>query len=203
VTIRIKYATTAEEFDGAFLARHRVFVAEEHAFAPNGDRRILDRFDAFPTTRIVVALAPERVVGSVRFTEDSLSGTPPGEYYDFSEQLPAGAGLIGSGSMLCVERAYRRSGLAFYLLGLGYAWALARNWSHVVGVSNPDTQDVFLKSGYRAIAAPTYSAYKGVPFVPVILDMHDLDVRYRQFAQALCDDEFYLSYPVLSNNPVH
>jgi hypothetical protein len=138
-------------------------------------------------------VAPVERKNGWQLAEHAGEATPTGEYYDFTPHLPVDAGPVGGGSMLCVERAHRRARLAFHLLGMGYAWALARGWSHVVGVSNPETQDVFLRSGYRALAAPLFSDKKRVPFVPVLLDLRDLDDRYRRFARDHQGDAYWLA----------
>ena len=190
--IRVKVAATAEEIDGLFRARYRVFVEQEGYMAPNAERRIFDRYDAYPTTRHIVALCDGCVVGGVRFTEDSPAGTLPAEFFDFSPYLTADARTLGCGGMLFVDQAYRPAGITFYLLGLGYSWALARGWSHVLGVVNPAARAFFLRKGYRALAEGTVDQQKKLPFVPVILDLTELAPPYLRFAREQQHDEIWI-----------
>jgi hypothetical protein len=159
-------------------------VEEEGYLDASSDGTVFDHFDTYPTTKNIIAFANARVVGGMRFTEHSLVGTPPSEFFDFSPFIPASAGPIGSGSMLFVEQAYRHLWVSFYLQGMGYAWALSRGWSHVLAVVNPDTAHIALKSGYRALAGQMFDQKKRLAFVPVLLDMRDLDPRLLAFAQS-------------------
>jgi len=192
MAICVKFATTAEEIDGLFRARYRVFVEQEGYMAANAEGRIFDRYDAYPTTRHIVALSDGHVVGGVRFTENSPAGTLPGEFFDFSPYVAADAASLGCGGMLFVDQAYRPAGITFYLLGLGYSWALARGWSHVLGVVNPAARAFFLRKGYRALAERTVDREKRLPFVPVILELSQLAPSYLDFAREQGREEVWI-----------
>jgi N-acyl-L-homoserine lactone synthetase len=190
--ICVKFAATAEEIDGMFRARYHVFVDEEGSMAANDDGRIFDRYDAFPTTKHVIALVEERVIGGVRFTENSAAGTLAAEFFDFSPYLAADAHTFGCGGMLFVERAYRAAGLTSYLLGMGYSWALSRGWSHILGVVNPTACTLFLRNGYRALAEEAVDEQKHLAFVPVILDLRHLAPSYLRFVQDQQKEEVWI-----------
>src|SRR5262249_7293735 len=48
MTLRVRVAQTTAELDAVFRLRHQVFVEEEGYMPPRPDRRIADRFDAYP-----------------------------------------------------------------------------------------------------------------------------------------------------------
>jgi N-acyl-L-homoserine lactone synthetase len=180
--VLIRVAASAEDIDRLFKARHRVF-AEIDGYVPvRADGRLCDRFDAYPTNRNLIAEHDGRIVGGLRFTEQSPAGTPPDEFFDFGPVLDARTTRYGSASKLFLERAFRGSKVAFTLYGVGYAWCLGRGWTHVIGTANPETVPALMRSGYRALTAKQFHAEQRLPFVPVLLDVADLDPRLRRFA---------------------
>ncbi|HEY7035273.1 MAG TPA: GNAT family N-acyltransferase [Thermomicrobiales bacterium] len=182
--VLIRVAESAEDIDRLFRARHRVF-AEVDGYVPcRADGRLCDRFDAYPTNRNLIAEHDGRIVGGLRFTEQSPAGTPPDEFFDFGSFLDAKTTRFGSASKLFLEHAYRGSKVAFTLYGVGYAWGLGRGWTHVIGTANPETVPALLRSGYRPLTAEQFHAQQGLPFVPVLLDVAELDPRLRRFASS-------------------
>jgi N-acyl-L-homoserine lactone synthetase len=180
--VLIRVAESAEDIDRLFRARHRV-IAEVDGYVPvRPDGRLCDRFDAYPTNRNLIALHEGRIVGGLRFTEHSEAGTPCDEFFDFSGYLDARRDRFGSASKLFLDHAYRGSRIAFTLYGLGYTWALGRGWTHVIGTANPETVPALVKSGFRPLTEKQFHERHGLPFVPVLLDVADLDPRLRRFA---------------------
>jgi N-acyl-L-homoserine lactone synthetase len=180
--VLIRVAESAEDIDRLFRARHHV-LAEVDGYVPlRADGRLCDRFDAYPSNRNLIAEHEGRIVGGLRFTEHSLAGTPPDEFFDFGPFLNAKTTRFGSASKLFLERAYRGSPVAFTLYGVAYAWCLARGWTHVIGTANPETVPALVRSGYRPLTAEQFHAEQGLPFVPVLLDVSQLDPRLRRFA---------------------
>lgn len=186
--VSIRFAETAEEIDRAFEARYRVLVESDGYLPPNVDRRLFDRFDAYPTTRNIIAEHDGRIIGGARFTHHSAVGTPPEEFFDFTPFLPEQPTPFGAGSQLFLEKPYRRSRIAFYLLGLGYAWGVTQGWTHVVGVLNVKIVESFVKSGYKALATESFDDRKQLAFVPVLLTMAELDREVLDFARSYRGD---------------
>src|SRR5438067_6804021 len=87
MSIRVKLAQTSDELDQIFRVRHRVFVEEDGYMAEWPEQRIYDRFDAFPTTANVIAIADGRVVGGIRYVEPAPVGLPVDDYVDFTPYL--------------------------------------------------------------------------------------------------------------------
>ena len=179
--VRIKIAATADELDELFQVRHRVFVREKRYFPPVDDGRLLDRFDAFPTTANIVAMSADHVVGGVRIVEPSGSGAPADEFFDFRPYLPEGA-IVGSGSMLVMDEEFRRvPRVTFAMLGMMYYWALCKGLTHITGVAAPEAVKLFLGSGYKPVAKAVLHGPSQLPALPVMLDIVELNDRFSAF----------------------
>ena len=129
--ILIRFAESAEDIDRLFRARHHIFAEVDGYIPPRPDGRLCDRFDAYPTNRNLIAEHEGRIIGGLRFTENSPAGTPCDEFFDFSPFLDLTSTRFGSASKLFLEHEYRGSQIAFTLYGVAYAWCLARGWTHV------------------------------------------------------------------------
>jgi N-acyl-L-homoserine lactone synthetase len=151
--------------------------------AAQPDGRVYDRFDAYPTTVNIIAVDDGRVVGGVRFCAASTTGTPADDFFDFAAYLSENA-KGGSGSMLCVERAYRRiPELAFSLMGMGFRWAREQGLSSIIGAANPDVQKFLWRLGFQPLAQARYDEHKRLLFIPVILSMDDLSTKILAFLE--------------------
>lgn len=182
MAVRIRQATSPTDFDQLFQVRHRVFVEEQHYFPPKPDGRLVDRFDAFPTTANIVAFAHGRVVGGVRIVEPSAVGAPADEFFDFRPYLPEKNVRIGSGSMLAVEPEYRRiPRVTFAMLGMMYYWALVKGLTHITGVAAPDSEKLFLGSGYEPVSPRFFHEPTQLYALPVVLEIGRLNDRFASF----------------------
>lgn len=179
--VRIKMASTSEELDELFRVRHRIFVREKRYFTPSADGRLLDRFDAFPTTANIIALHEGRVVGGVRIVEPSGCGYPADEFFDFRPYLPEGA-TVGSGSMLVMEEEFRTvPRVTFAMLGMMYYWALCKGLTHITGVAAPEAEKLFLGSGYKPVRPRFFHEETQLYALPVVLDIVELNDRFSAF----------------------
>lgn len=193
MTICIKYAEATDEIDGIFRTRHKVYVEEEGYMAAQPGGRVYDRFDAYPTTVNIIAVDDSRVVGGVRFCAPSAAGAPPDDFFDFAAYLPENA-RGGSGSMLCIERAYRRiPELAFSLMGMGLRWAREQGLSSIIGAANPDVQKFLVRFGFQPLAQATYDEHKRLRFIPVILSMDELSAKILAFLEEQRYDQCWIA----------
>ncbi|HEU5101602.1 MAG TPA: GNAT family N-acyltransferase [Roseiflexaceae bacterium] len=192
MAICIKYTETTDEVDGIFRTRHKVYVEETGSMAPRPDCRIYDRFDAYPTTVNIIAVDDGHILGGVRFCAPSAAGMPADDFFGFAAYLPIGA-RGGSGSMLCVERAYRGTpGLAFSLMGMGFRWAREQGLSFIIGVINPEVQDFFLRLSFQPLAPARYDDSKQLTFMPVIIFMDRLSEKTLAFLKRQRHDHCWL-----------
>jgi N-acyl-L-homoserine lactone synthetase len=192
VTICIKYGETTDEIDGIFRTRHKVYVEEEGYMAAQPDGRVYDRFDAYPTTVNVIAVDDGRVVGGARFCVASTAGTPTDAFFDVAAYLPEHR-KSGSGSMLCVERAYRRiPELAFSIMGMGFRWAREQGLSYIIGAANPDAQKFLARLGFQPLAQARYDQHKRLLFIPVLLSMDNLSTKILAFLERQRSDQCWV-----------
>ena len=182
MAVRIRQATSPTDFDQLFQVRHRVFVEEQRYFSPTSDGRLVDRFDAFPTTANIVASANGRIVGGVRIVEPSEVGAPADDLFDFRPYLPDTKVRVGSGSMLVVEPEYRRiPRITFAMLGMMYYWALVKGLTHITGVAAPDAEKLFIGSGYEPVQARFFHEPTKLWMLPVVLEIGRLNDRFASF----------------------
>jgi N-acyl-L-homoserine lactone synthetase len=192
---RIKIATTAAELDAVFRLRHKVFVEEERYMQERPDRRIIDRFDAFPTTTNVIAVVDGRVVGSMRITEESDAGTSADTFFDFDRYVPSDTGRVGSASQTCIERAYRKThGLTFALMGMAYHYAIMRGLTMLKTVINPLIEPLVRKTGWVAVAPKFFHEQYCLHCLPMILDLRKLNDTFLSFIKQQQIEHFLQSF---------
>jgi hypothetical protein len=181
MSVRIRLASSVEELDELFSLRHRIMIDDEQYLPPQASGRLADRFDAYPTTANVVALVDGRIVGAIRFMERSVAGTAADEYFDFAPFLPPRARDVAAG-MLVLEPAYRGTPrLAFAMMSMGYYWAVQRGATHVIAPVNPRRRDGCLRMGYRVVAPEFRHDDGGLPVLPMVLDLAELEDRGLEF----------------------
>lgn len=194
--VRIKIARTTADLDAVFRLRHQVYVEEEGYMTPHADLRIADRFDAFPTTVNIAALVDGRVVGSIRYVEPSVAGTPADEFFDFTPYLPPEGARVGSASMLCVARDYRHvPRLKMAMIGMAHYWAISKGITHLLGPGNPEAES-FLRRvmGYRPVAPRFYHEGKQLHTLPMIVCLDDLDDAFLTFLHRQNIEHFLHSF---------
>ena len=184
--IRIKVARTAEELDRVFKLRHQVYVEEDEVMSPKSDRRITDRFDAFPTTVNFIALSPDGIVGNLRMCELIQSvGAPSEELFDFQAYFPDDSDKVVSAGMLCMSRKFRgKMRLSTNLIVMGIYWAWSIGASHICAPVNPKAGTFFNRVGFAAVAEEFTHNESGLGVLPMILDLNNLTDRFVEFIDA-------------------
>jgi N-acyl-L-homoserine lactone synthetase len=191
MSVRIRLARTSEELDQVFRLRQRVMVHEKQWMPAHADGRLCDRFDAFPTTANVIAVADRSVIGAVRFMMRTSVGAPTDEFFDFAPYV-GDRTHEAAGGMLVLAPAYRgRRRVASSMIWMGYVWALENGASHMVAVANPRVAEAFLRDGWQKVAPVFRHAESGLDVMPLILTFKALDerastfVRHQQFEHYL------------------
>lgn len=123
-------ARGADDFDGAFRLLHDRYV-ENGYMAPHPSGRRLGVYNALPSTKVFVARAEGRVVGTITLVQDSALGLPMDQIYrEELDALRARGRRLGEASTLTVDPAYRTSGFAIlmrlYRMLIIYAAKIAR-----------------------------------------------------------------------------
>ena len=184
--IRIKVARTTEELDCVFKLRHQVYVEEERVLPANSDKRIVDRFDAFPTTVNFIALSPGGIVGNLRLCEliDTV-GTPADDFFDFRPYYPKNGGKVLNAGMMCMSRKFRgKMRLSTNLMMMAVYWGSSIGVSHVFTPVNPRAETLFKGVGFEAISSDFSHEKTGLKLLPMMLDLKKLQDRFSDFVKA-------------------
>lgn len=182
--IRIQHAQDEQHIEQVFRLRHRVFCQEENLFQTNGTPFVLDRYDAFPASRLFVALGEENeVVGSVRVTLDNAVGLPADEYFDFRAHVPRDSRIM-SVSMFCVAKPYRSAMIANGLLSMCAYYALSKQVDYICAPLNPSIGNLIRRIGAKPMTEDVLSVPNlNVGFLPYLLHVADMNETYTQFAR--------------------
>ncbi|QBF33454.1 cyclic nucleotide-binding domain-containing protein [Thalassococcus sp. S3] len=182
--IRIRLAQDEQDIEQVFRIRHQVFREEEDLIHADGTQVVLDQFDAFPASKLFVALNErDQIVGSVRATLDNPAGLPADEYFDFREHTPPASRFM-SISMYCVARPYRNLMVARGLLLMCTYHALANNVDYISAPLNPVVGKLIHRIGGKPVTNDLLSVpHINVRFLPYLLDMNDLHETFANFAK--------------------
>lgn len=187
MAISILRAKSAGELDQAFRVRYDVYVEEEERFPPKPDRRIYDRFDAFPGTHIVLAIdrdAPEPLpVGTVRFAAKSEVGLPSDHFYDFSGLTKTLEGGVATLGMLAVRRRYRMTrGLVVTMILVAWRELRKAGVRHLVAPASPDAAPILMAMGGRKVGDDFTYGDPPVLMTPIYLDMLNITPTFREMS---------------------
>ncbi|MCB9680216.1 MAG: cyclic nucleotide-binding domain-containing protein [Alphaproteobacteria bacterium] len=184
MAVRVKVAETAEELEALYRCRHRVYVEQGGYKAARPDGRVFDAYDTWPVDRCVnfIALVDDEVIGGVRLllaADDD--GTSSDRIFPFCDHFVPGT-LRGSGSMLVVDQAYRHhTRLTTSLMSVFYHYAWVVGVQELYGCVNPHIWPACQRVGARALAPIPQTSDDGLPYVPFILWMPDMDDRFMAF----------------------
>ncbi len=178
----ITIAKTPETIDEVFQIRHRVFCEEEKLLEKDPTGRMLDRFDAFPSTANLIVQKEGRVVGSLRLCVDSNVGLPADEYFDFRPHLPKDARIMHCG-MFCVTQEYRTPKIATGLMLMATYFGISNNVSHVVAPINPAIARMLKRVGYEQIAEEFTESHTKAQMMPLVLDVKNLSDFFMHFVE--------------------
>lgn len=182
MAVKITLAKDPAQTDAVLKLRHKVFCEEEGVMEPKEDGRILDRFDAYSTTRNLVALSGDEVIGSLRITLDSSIGIPADEYYDFRRFLPDD-GITMNCGMYCVTKPFRGARIALSLILMATYYAVTHNVTHVVAPINPAISKLLGRVGFEVLDDEQTDPHTGLKFIPVLLDMKKINDFFYTFAE--------------------
>lgn len=179
----ITTAKTPEILDEVFKIRYRVFTEEEGKFQRDPGKRIIDRYDAYPTTTNLVVMTDGRVVGSFRLTLDSPVGVPADEYYDFRKLLPEDARIMGAG-MLCIAEEYREPRFSSGLIQMTSYFAYSHGVTHTIAPINPDIARMLVRRvGFKIVDEEFTEPHTGLRMIPLVLDVLELKDYFLTFVR--------------------
>ncbi|MES0490844.1 MAG: cyclic nucleotide-binding domain-containing protein [Leptospirales bacterium] len=178
----IKIAKTPETIDEVFKVRHKVFHEEEKLLEKDPTGRLMDRFDAFPTTSNLVVEKEGNVVGSLRLSIDSEVGLPADEYFDFRPHI-SGESLIMHCGMFCVSDAYRTPKITTGLMLMATYFGISNGVTHVVAPINPAIARLLKRVGYEQVGEEFTEPHMNARMIPLMLDARNLSDFFIHFVE--------------------
>ncbi len=174
--IDVGLATTIEEFDAAFRLVHDQYVARGY-MAPSATGRRITPYHALPSTRVFVARAAGRVVGTVSLVPDSPDLMPcDALYHRELAPLRIAERRLAEVSSLAVDERLRGVGLSIVRslvqVVAVYASRVARVDELCITVHPHHAKFYETLLGFRRLAGPKpYEAVGGAPAVALRLDL--------------------------------
>jgi len=194
MAFKIMLANNATLLDKAFKLRHQVFVGEEGLLQPTPDGRIIDRFDTFPSTHILVVITQtEEVVGTFRLALDSAQGLPADEYYNFRQHIPQNSHLL-HGGFFCVSQAHRSTKLTMGLILMSAYFAISHGVTHVLAPINPKIGNLLKRIGFTQIADEFIEPHTGAIMAPLILNTSHINDFFLNFIRQNQLNDFLHDY---------
>jgi len=182
MSLKITIANTPELLDSVFKLRHQVFVEEEKLLRKTPDGRLIDRFDAYPTTSNLMVKGNEDVIGTLRMTLDSSVGMPADNYYDFRKHVPHDSRLMHCG-LFCVPREHRNPKITTGLLLMAAYFSTSHEITHIVAPINPKIARLLKRIGFRAVGDEFTEPHTGAIMLPLILNMSELKDFFIHFVK--------------------
>ena len=175
-TLDFGLAVTFGDFDAAFRLLHDRYVWRGY-LTPEPSGRRLGLHNALPTTKLLVAKAEDRVVGTLTVVEDSCLGLAMDEAFgEELGRLRERGRRLAEASSLAVDRGYRSSGIAILVrllrLAVLYAARIARV-DDLCFVLNPRHREFYQRLfAFRWFGEPRpYRRAHGRPALGVRLDL--------------------------------
>ncbi len=193
MSLRITLAQSPEMLDSIYKVRHQVFSEEEGKFEPSHDGRVVDRFDAYPTTHNLAVLHDDKVVGALRITADSAVGLPADESFDFRRHLPEGASIYSCG-MYCVLREYRSPRVALGLNMMASYLGISGGADYAAAPINPAIARLLKRVGFQQLGEEFLDPHFGLPVLPMLLNLSELNDHFVHFVQQNEHHNFLHSY---------
>lgn len=182
MSLKFKIAKSPADLDRVFRLRHKILVEEENVFPPSPDGRLVDRFDAFPTSTSLLAEFQGTPIGTLRLTIGAECGLTSDDIFDYKPCLPVGELRVVSETMLCLDPAFRKNPkLLSGLFLLGYYWSVKNGVSHVLAPFPTDVAKHVMGLGCK-LAAPECHARSThqliLPLILVVDECKDFFIEY-------------------------
>lgn len=191
--LKIAIAKTPQQIDEVLKLRHQVRAQPPAPTAAAGTApgRLIDRFDAFPSTTHLIALEKTRVAGSLRLTLNTAAGTPIDERYNLQSATKTQSLL--SCDMHCLQPSINAlqttQGLflmaCYVAIGQGVNYILASVYPDSVGVLENIGFTVMAQEADQTVHSDSHSDGANTDSqIPLILDVQqDLKDSFVQFSQ--------------------
>ncbi|MEM6596782.1 MAG: cyclic nucleotide-binding domain-containing protein [Cyanobacteria bacterium P01_D01_bin.36] len=177
--LRIAIANSPTQIDEVLRLRHQVLISATDATTEK-PKRLMDRFDAFPTTTHVTAILNNQIIASLRLTFDSEEKTPADEYYNFRAELPAGSKLL-SCDLHCVHPDFHLPQVTVGLLSVASYLAMSEDVTHIAAPVAKDVAPILENMGFRSLFANGKRASRMLPMMLNLRqDLKDPFIRFTE-----------------------
>lgn len=174
MSLKFKLAKTSEDLDRVFRLRHRILVEEDNVFPPSPDGRLIDRFDAYPTSVSLLAESQGTPIGTLRLTAGSECGLASDNVFDYAPCLPVGERRVVSATMLCLDRPFRKNPkLLSGLFLLGFYWSVKHGVSHVLAPFPTDVAKYVMGLGCKLAGPECHARSTHQLILPLILTVSE------------------------------
>ncbi len=187
MAMKLKIAQTAKELDDVFWLRYEVYVREDRKYADATfkEKRIVDRFDAFPDCVNIIAYDRYEPVGTLRISLDSGMGLPSEEHFDLTPYRAEAesqwqnqyqrATLVTCAGMLAIRRKWKSRrdvirALIKMAVGVWHSWGV----THVYATVNHETVGMYDRLGFTALTDKLWIESIGNYIIPIAAQFETL-----------------------------
>lgn len=182
MAITISIAKTSEDIDEVFKIRYKVFHDEENLLGEDPNSRIMDRYDAFPTTWNLVVKKQDHVIGSMRLSIDSGVGVPADEWFNYRSHIPENSLIMHCG-MFCVTEGFRSPKITAGLMLMATYFGMSHNVTHVLAPINPVIVKLLKRVGFEQVGEEFIEPHLKMPLLPLMLDVKRLSDFFIHFVK--------------------
>lgn len=186
-------ASSTNEIDSVFKLRHLVFVEQGNILKENPEKRLYDRFDAFPSTVQMIAQQNGETIGAVRFSIDDVCGLPADGMFDYRPLLPYDAKVMHVG-MFCVHQDFRGDKIAQGLILMASYYGISNSITHVVAPIHPPLAMLLRRIGFKKVGEVFYDNHIETDVIPLLLDVNELKDFFVDFVRANQLHDFIVDY---------
>ena len=181
--LKIAVAKTPEQIDALLKLRYQVLVEEEEKFEPNCSGRLVEKFDAFPTTTNLIVTQDEQLVGSMRLTLGTQQYVPMEDSADFNDLIPREVKVLGC-SMYCIKKGFRNTQVMLGLLLMASYLGLSHQVNHIIAPTDLKLMNRLKRAGFNISDSETASTHTDLDISPLLLNIkQDLKDFFATFAE--------------------
>ena len=180
--LKIAVAKTPAQIDSLLKLRYRVLVEEEEKYPTHQSGRLVEHFDAFPTTTNLVAIQDDVLIGGMRITLGTQQHVPTGST-NFDSLIPQTVKVIGC-SMYCIKRDFRSTQVMMGFLLMASYLGLSHGVSHIIAPTDLKLINRLKQQGFNISGAEVSTLYTDLNISPLLLNIQqDLKDFFAKFAE--------------------
>jgi N-acyl-L-homoserine lactone synthetase len=177
----VQVAKSIEDIDTVFKIRHKIAVKERQLVENRWvDKRLIDRFDTYPTTLSFLASKNGETIGTVRVTLDSKIGLPSDQYVSYRHKIPSYSNVMNC-SMFCLSTEHYSKTVSTGLLLMAVYFASSNYVTHILSPIEKKFSSLLYSIGFEDIGDVYIDNLTGLEMQPLILDMRKVNDFFLHF----------------------